>query len=77
MLKKCLFMILMGIISLSSLWSIEVGGHLSEDTVWSPENNPYQVTEILYIDAGVTLTILPGTEVKISGASLTHLYHIF
>jgi hypothetical protein len=71
MLKKCLFMILISIISLLSLWSIEVGGHLTEDTVWSPDNNPYEVTEILYIDAGVTLTILPGTEVKISGASLT------
>ena len=71
MLKKCLFMILISIISLVSLWSIEVGGHLTEDTVWSPDNNPYEVTEILYIDAGVTLTILPGTEVKISGASLT------
>ncbi len=70
MFKKCLFMILMSIISIASLWSIEVGGHLTEDTIWSPENSPYLVTEILYIDAGVTLTILPGTEVKISGAPL-------
>ncbi|MCK4311623.1 MAG: hypothetical protein KAW88_02690, partial [Candidatus Cloacimonetes bacterium] len=51
--------------------AIEVGGHLTEDTTWSPDNNPYLVTEILYVDAGVTLTILSGTEVKVSGASCT------
>ena len=51
--------------------AIEVGGHLTEDTIWGPENNPYLVTEILYVDAGVTLTILPGSEIKVSGASCT------
>ena len=60
------------LISNSSIaYAIEVGGHLTEDTTWTPVNNPYLVTEILYVDAGVTLTILPGTEVKISGASCT------
>jgi hypothetical protein len=53
------------------LFSIEVGGHITENTTWTPDNNPYMVTEILYVDAGVTLTILPGTEVKVSGASCT------
>ena len=51
--------------------AIEVGGHITGDTTWSPDNNPYLVTEILYVDAGVTLTILPGTEVKVNGASCT------
>ena len=55
----------------SFLLSIEVGGHLTEDTTWSPDNNPYLVTEILYVDSYVTLTILPGTEVKVRGASCT------
>jgi hypothetical protein len=59
------------LINYTLLISIEVGGHLTEDTTWSPVNNPYLVTETLYVDAGTTLTILPGTEVKISGASLT------
>ncbi|MDO9578578.1 MAG: T9SS type A sorting domain-containing protein [Candidatus Cloacimonadales bacterium] len=54
------------------LSSIEVGGHLTEDTTWSPVNNPYEVTEILYVDASVALTILPGTEIKVSGASCTN-----
>jgi len=51
--------------------AIEVGGHINENTVWRPDNNPYLVTEILYVDDDVTLTILPGTEVKVSGATCT------
>jgi len=50
----------------------EVGGHLSEDTIWNPEDSPYLVTEILYVDPGVTLTILPGVEVKVSSAPCTN-----
>jgi hypothetical protein len=66
------FLCVGGLIFHSSIANaIEVGGHLTEDTTWGPENNPYQVTEILYVDAGVTLTILPGTEVEVSGASCT------
>ena len=60
------------VITLSSIASaIEVGGHLTEDTIWSPGNNPYLVTENLYVDSGVTLTILPGTEIKINAAPCT------
>jgi len=66
----CFFILFFSLFAFD-LSSIEVGGHLTEDTIWSPENNPYLVTEILYVDSGVTLTILPGTEVKISGASCT------
>ncbi len=48
----------------SITYAIEVGGHLTEDTTWSPDNNPYLVTAGVYVDADVTLTILPGTIVK-------------
>ncbi|MDA3813317.1 MAG: hypothetical protein PF570_03595, partial [Candidatus Cloacimonetes bacterium] len=48
----------------SIAFAIEVGGHLTEDTTWSPDNNPYLVTSGVYVDADVTLTILPGTIVK-------------
>jgi hypothetical protein len=24
-----------------------VGGHLTDDTIWSPDNNPYEVMEIV------------------------------
>ncbi|HPR16879.1 MAG TPA: T9SS type A sorting domain-containing protein [Candidatus Cloacimonadota bacterium] len=53
------------------LFSIQVGGHIIEDTTWNPVNNPYEVMEILYVDSDVTLTILPGTEIRVSGASCT------
>ena len=55
----------------SFLLSIEVEGHITEDTTWSPENNPYIVIDNIYVDAGVTLTILPGMEIKITAASCT------
>ena len=51
--------------------AIEVGGHITEDTTWSPENNPYIVTQNLYVDEGVTLTILPGTIIKLIAAEFT------
>ncbi|MBC8174889.1 MAG: T9SS type A sorting domain-containing protein [Candidatus Marinimicrobia bacterium] len=52
-------------------FSIEVGGHITEDTIWSPENNPYIVTQNLYVDEGVTLTIQPGTIIKLIAAEFT------
>ncbi|MCK4652914.1 MAG: hypothetical protein KAU01_00540, partial [Candidatus Cloacimonetes bacterium] len=54
-----------------NLSSIEVGGHLTEDTIWSPVNNPYLVIDNIFVDSGVTLTILPGTVIKIQSAPLT------
>ncbi len=59
------FLCVGGLLSAFSIaYAIEVGGHLIEDTTWSPEDNPYLVTSGLYVDVGVTLTILPGTIVK-------------
>jgi hypothetical protein len=37
--------------------AIEVGGHITEDTTWSPDNNPYILIDNIYVDEGVTLTI--------------------
>jgi len=53
---------------MSVLASIEVGGHITHNTTWSPRYNPYLVNENVYVDAGVTLTILPGVEVRIKSA---------
>ena len=39
----------------SIAYAIEVGGHLTEDTIWSPENNPYLVTGVVYVDDGLEL----------------------
>ncbi len=66
---RYLSIILLLLIMMSSLQSQTiVGGELNEDTVWSPENNPHLLTENLYVNSGVTLTILPGVEVQVSGA---------
>lgn len=51
--------------------AIEVGGHLTEDTTWSPDNNPYHVIDDVFVDDDVTLTILPGTEVKFNSTIVT------
>jgi hypothetical protein len=41
----------------------DVGGTLSQDTVWLPGEGPYHATNDLVVPIGVTLTILPGTSV--------------
>jgi hypothetical protein len=50
--------------------AIEVGGHLIEDTIWGPENNPYLVIDDVFVDEDVTLTIMPGTEIKLNATLL-------
>jgi len=69
--RKALLLSLVVSIPLNSLFTIEVGGHLTEDTTWSPDNNPYLVTSVVYVDQGTTLTIEPGTEVYLNAAFLS------
>lgn len=59
----------------SSLLCIEVGGHITQNTTWTPDNNPYIITSFLYVDAGVTLTIMPGTQVLCSGADKSNIHN--
>ncbi|MCK4654556.1 MAG: T9SS type A sorting domain-containing protein [Candidatus Cloacimonetes bacterium] len=66
-MKKNLFFLIFLLFTFS-LSSIEVEGHLTEDTTWSPENNPYLVIGVLYVDNGITLFIEPGTEIYINAA---------
>jgi parallel beta-helix repeat protein len=40
-----------------------VSGIISQDTTWTPSNNPYNFTGDVTVASGVTLTIEPGTEV--------------
>ena len=63
-MKKFCFIIVLMFTFFSIANAIEVGGHLTENTTWNPVNNPYLVTSGVYVDADVTLTILPGTIVK-------------
>jgi len=41
-----------------------VGGIISEDTTWTAENSPYEITETLQIPSGVTLIIEPGVTIS-------------
>ena len=49
-----------------SSWFVrtEVAGDISENTTWTPAGNPYYVTDSVWINDGVTLTIQPGTVVR-------------
>jgi|GEM_PF-4783729 len=49
----------------------EISGPLFTDTVLTPQEGPYKVTNLLSVGSGVTLTILPGTMLKFySGVEL-------
>lgn len=67
---KSFFLLLIFIFFISSLYAIEVSGHITEDTTWSPFNNPYEVVDDVIVDENVTLTILPGTVVKFNSTIL-------
>ncbi len=69
-MKIILFFLIFSLFAFN-LSSIEVEGHLIEDTIWSPDNNPYLVVDDVYVDDDITLTILPGTIVKFNSARLT------
>ena len=49
-----------------------VSGAIAANTTWSPANGPYRVTANVTVNAGATLTILPGTSVYFAnGTRLT------
>ena len=72
MTKHPLLIVIFFIFYTPGALAIEVGGHLTEDTTWSPENNPYHVTANIYVEQGVTLTIQPGTQVLLNSAELVY-----
>ncbi|HQH50675.1 MAG TPA: T9SS type A sorting domain-containing protein [Candidatus Cloacimonadota bacterium] len=67
-------LLILSLISITStLLCIEVGGHITQNTTWNPHNNPYIITSFLYVDAGATLTILPGVQVLSTGADKNNI----
>jgi hypothetical protein len=64
------------ILHLTTLAAIEVSGHITSDTVWSSANNPYEVVGNIFIEEDVTLTILPGTHIKIGSALLNNANYV-
>jgi len=70
-MRKIIFFIVVMISSCIIIHSIEVSGHITENTTWSPDNNPYYVIDDVFVDDNVTLTILPGTEVEFHSTILS------
>jgi hypothetical protein len=42
----------------------KVGGIINEDTTWTEEDSPYEITETVQIPDGITLTIEPGVVIR-------------
>jgi len=54
-------------LSFISVNATYVEGHISQDTTWTLTNSPYIVAKDIIVDPGVTLTIMPGVEVRFGG----------
>jgi hypothetical protein len=65
-MKRMLYILII-LFFVSCAFALDVSGHIMRNSTWYPENNPYIVTAFLYVDEGVTLTILPGVEVQVCG----------
>ena len=68
-MKRFFVSVILVFVFSSIVYAIDVSGHISEDITWSPDNNPYIVVDNIWVDANVTLTILPGTIVKFETSS--------
>jgi len=44
-----------------------VEGNISIDTTWTPADSPYVVSDDVFVDQGITLTIEPGVDVRFGG----------
>jgi hypothetical protein len=51
------------------LWATTVTGRISTDMTWTAAESPYLVEGQLAVDAGVTLTVEPGVEVRFAPSS--------
>jgi len=70
-MKKSIVLIVFSLITYT-LFAVEVGGHITENTTWIPDNNPYSVVGNIFIEEGVTLTILPGTHIELGAVLLNN-----
>jgi len=52
---------------ITSVNATYVEGHISQDTTWTLADSPFIVTKDLIVDPSVTLTIMPGVEVRFGG----------
>ena len=70
-MKKSIALIVFTLITYTLL-AVEVGGHITENTTWIPDNNPYSVVSNIFIEEGLTLTILPGTHIELGAVLLNN-----
>lgn len=68
-MKQCILLFALVLILIPLSGTERVGGWIHNDTVWTAVNSPYIVQSFLYIASGVTLTIEPGVQVLVMGAS--------
>lgn len=74
---KKLILILTILLSLSQnlIADTEVGGPVTEDTLWIAQNSPYLITSTVQIDEGVTLSIEAGVEISKPSSGDLFLIH--
>lgn len=65
--------LLVGISSYSARAETRVGGIITQDTTWTPANNPVIIIRNVLVPDGVTLKIDPGVEVKFDGFFLLQI----
>ncbi|UJR08101.1 hypothetical protein I4U23_012378 [Adineta vaga] len=51
--------------------AINVGGALSQNTIWTKANNPYNVIADIYVPTGIALTIKAGVKIFLMVANLS------
>ncbi len=61
---KKLFLLILVLIGFISINAAEVSGAISANTTWTLANSPYIVTNNITVNAGVTLTIENGVQVR-------------
>ena len=57
--------------TIGTAYAVDVAGAIDQDTTWAAAQSPYVVTGDLTVNAGATLTIEPGVEVRVRGANTT------
>ncbi len=75
--SNVLLLVFMAILMTIPLHATRTGGIITEDTVWTLENSPYIIHRYIYVSSGVTLTIEPGVQVLVNGASVQNFNHDF
>ncbi|MBE9468390.1 MAG: T9SS type A sorting domain-containing protein [Bacteroidetes bacterium] len=72
-MKKLLFILFIFININSWAQYTEVGGIISENTIWTKENSPYLVIENIFVEDNIILEIEPGVEIFVSNSKFFYI----